>query len=1222
MAGVLAISCNGSSEQKSVNYETLKVNFKTPPADIRTGVYWYWMNDNISVEGVEKDLEAMKAAGITKAFIGNIGGETRFPVGKVRIFTEQWWEVIHAALKKATELDIEIGMFNCPGWSQSGGPWIKTNQAMRYLNFVDTVIEGGSRFIGKLTPKDTAFEDVKVVAFPFPAREKTANGKLFVPRFKQGEVTYLSFDKAEKIRSLEIIPYTYFMGNCELQAKVGNEYKIIKKFDIDRSNSMLSVGWDKLAKVVITFPEVEAKDFRIIFNNTYRFDADFGIVLSGAERIERYPEKSLAKMFQTPLPHWDSYMWDRETTNESLSNPIDSVIDISDKLSADGTLIWDVPLCASGVWMVMRTGMSPTGTVNAPATPEGRGLEVDKMNKNHVAYHFDNFIGEVLRRIPAKDRKSLKYVIQDSYEMGGQNITDGFLGEFKKRYGYDMTPFLPVLQGYSVGSPDKSDRFLWDLRRLIADKISYDFVGGFAEVSHKNNLKVWLENYGHWGFPGEFLQYGGQSDGISGEFWAEQGNDRYEPRVAASCGHIYNKNIVSCESFTSGNVGYKLAPENLKSLLDWSISEGINEHILHVYIHQPYDNETPGIDAWFATEFNRHNTWFSQLDLFTDYIHRANYMMRQGLNVADVAYFIGEDAPKMAGIRLPKLPRGYNYDYINAEVILHDMKVRDGKFVLPHGTEYKVLVLPPQTTMRPELLRKIEQLVAAGGVIVSTQIPNSSPSLENYPDADMEVKSLAEKMWRGAHCGERLTISYEKGKIYHCAGLEDVFAELNIKPDFIANGVSDVELSSDIFGEKIVRKQSPVVYTHRRDGDREIYFVANQTDSVIFVDAQFRVSGKQPELWSATDGSVRPLPSYSEKDSITTVPLRLDKLEGYFIVFVPAGADAGLPAGTDANVGAGMGLPVGADANVGADAGVSVGTNASADASVGAGAGLSAGVSAGADVSADAGLSTGASTGVGVAKNFPASVKTIDISTDWTVSFQTDSIYRGVENADFAELKSWAENDNPQIKYYSGTALYKKTVIVPAGTIVGAGATAGATTAATTTTNATNATNAAVATTAATNAVAAIDATNAATVIAATAAATNATNAATNAATTTTTTTAATTTANANANATTAEQSTVYIEFENVCDMAKVKINGKYAGGCWTVPYRVNISGLLKEGENTVEVEVVNKWGNRLIGDAFLPFKQRKVRSYSTNWTPKMPLQASGLIGKVAIVEY
>ncbi|MDR0763304.1 MAG: glycoside hydrolase family 2 [Bacteroidales bacterium] len=1105
IAGFLAISC--SSRQKSVSYETLKANFKTPPADVRTGVYWYWINDNISVEGVEKDLEAMKAAGITKAFIGNIGGETLFPVGKVRIFTEQWWEVVHAALKKAGELDIEIGMFNCPGWSQSGGPWIKTNQTMRYLNFVDTVIDGGRKFVGKLTPKDTVFEDVRVVAFPAHGKNVIVSGKWFVPRFKRDEVVDISVDKAAKMRSLEIIPHTYFKGSCELQAKVGDEYRTVKEFDIDRSNSMLNVGWDKLAKVVITFPEVEAKDFRMIFDNIYWSDADFEFVISGAERIERYPEKSLAKMFQTPLPRWDSYMWDRETEDGSMSNPIDSVIDISDKLSADGTLTWDVP---PGVWMVMRTGMSPTGMMNGPASPEGRGLEVDKMSRKHVEYHFDNFMGEVLRRIPAKDRTSLKYVVQDSYEMGGQNMTDGFLDDFKKRYGYDMTPFLPVLQGYSVGSPDKSDRFLWDLRRLIADKISYDFVGSFAEVSRKNNLEVWLENYGHWGFPGEFLQYGGQSDGIGGEFWAEQGNDRYEPRVAASCGHIYNKNVVSCESFTSGGVGYKLAPKRLKFLLDWSVSEGINEHLLHVYIQQPYDSVIPGIDAWFGTEFNRHNTWFSQLDLFTDYLRRANYMMRQGLNVADVAYFIGEDAPKMTGICQPELPRGYNYDYINAEVILRDMKVRDGKLVLPHGTEYKALVLPPQATVRPELLHKIERLVADGAVVVSTQIPQRSPSLENYPYADREVQDLAAKMWKlscaadasGASAvdvddaavaddasdvaGEGEVVSYYgKGRIYHNTGLEKVFAELNIKPDFVVEGVCDMESASDIFGEKAVIRQSPVIYTHRTDGEREIYFVANQTEKPIDFTAKFRVSGKQPELWNTADGSVRPLPLYSEKEGITAIPLHLDNLEGYFIVFVPAVASE----------------------------------------------------VKGAEVA-------------GVCENFPSPVKIVDISTDWTVAFQTDSVHRGVKSAIFAELNSWSENENPQIKYYSGTATYSKTITVSADIADGS------------------------------------------------------------------------TAVDVQAKNNGKEEHAVYIEFEDVCDMAKVRINGEYAGGCWTPPYRVNISGLLKEGENTVEVEVVNKWGNRLIGDASLPFEQRKVRSYCTNWTPEMPLQTSGLIGRVSVVKY
>ncbi|MDR0680779.1 MAG: glycoside hydrolase family 2 [Dysgonamonadaceae bacterium] len=1066
LAGIMAVSCG--DRQQSVSYNELKTNFQTPPADVRVGVYWYWMNDNISVEGIQKDLEAMKAAGITKAFIGNIGGETQFPQGKVKIFTDQWWEAVHAALKKASELDIEIGMFNCPGWSQSGGPWIKPSQAMRYMAFADTTVAGNQHFSGKLIPAEKDFQDVKVLAFPVNNEPDAVTQTGFVPAYSKAEIA-ISLPKPEKIRTLVILPNSYFFGECELQAKTETGYQTIRKFEVDRSNEMLNVGWDKLAKVQITFPAVETQDFRLIFDNRRHTDAHFSLTLTAAQSIERYPEKSLAKMFQTPLPYWDSYMWEEESADTALSVNPANVIDISDKLAVDGTITWDIP---EGNWVIMRTGMAPTGIMNSPAPPEGKGLEVDKMNKEYVAYHFDRFIGEALRRIPEADRKSLKYVIQDSYEMGGQNMTDSILEEFQKRYGYDPAPYLPALQGFPIGSPDQSDRFLWDLRRLIADKISYDFVGGFAEVSHKHGLKVWLENYGHWGFPGEFLQYGGQSDGIGGEFWAAQGNDRYEPRIAASCGHIYNKNVISAESFTSGGVGYKIAPKDLKFLLDWSMAEGINETLLHVYIQQAYDNEFPGIDAWFGTEFNRCNTWFSQLDLFTAYIRRSNYMLRQGLHVADAAYFIGEDVPKMVGTRQPEIPRGYDFDYINAEVIERDLQVKNGLLTLPHGTSYRVLVLPPQTTMRPALLKKIEKLVAQGAVIVGTQTPDRSPSLENYPNADEEVKKIANKMW-GNTGTENLSpgkkIQYGKGWIFHNTSLEEVFAELNLKPDFLTEGVPDREVSNTIFDKTTVSKLPSVLYNHRTDGDREIYFVANQTENPIEINAAFRVQGKQPELWNATDGSVRLLPGFSEKDGITTVPLKLENLEGYFVVFNTKSKKTDLS---------------------------------------------------------------------NLAANFPAPVKNADISTGWTVAFTEDSIRRGLENVTFAELKSWPENENPQIKYYSGTAVYSKkfdyqiTPKSPEG------------------------------------------------------------------------------------------DSQVFVEFENVADMAKVKINGQYAGGCWTAPYRVNISGLLKEGENTIEVEVVNKWGNRLIGDSFLPFEQRKVRSYCTYWYPDMPLQPSGLIGQVQIVEY
>lgn len=219
------------------------------------------------------------------------------------------------------------------------------------------------------------------------------------------------------------------------------------------------------------------------------------------------------------------------------------------------------------------------------------------MSREHIASHFDAHMGEILRRIPAEDRKTFKVVVQDSYETGGQNFTDGMIEEFKTRYGYDPTPYLPVYNGIVVGSEEASDRFLWDVRRMIADKVAYDYVGGLRDVSHQHGLHTWLENYGHWGFPGEFLMYGGQSDEIGGEFWSEGELGDIENRAASSCGHIYGKTKISAESNTCAGNSYARYPGVIKQRGDRFFAEGINNTLLHVYITQPDDRlpaSTPG----------------------------------------------------------------------------------------------------------------------------------------------------------------------------------------------------------------------------------------------------------------------------------------------------------------------------------------------------------------------------------------------------------------------------------------------------------------------------------------------------------------------------------------------------------------------------------------------------------------------------------------------------
>ena len=1058
---ILLAGCQTAGDS---DFSAVDRDFVSPPETVQTAVYWHWINGNISKEGIVKDLHAMKQAGINRAFITDIGvPETQCPMGDAELFSEKWWEMVHTALKTATELNVEIGFFISPGWSQAGGPWNKPGQSMRYLASSEIRVKGPQKLVQKLDQPTGDFQDVKVIAWPVPNDYEnnllTSAQIRILPRqpgvnlidttsvlklnTQENTIVDITLTQVSTARCLTIYPAKHrILAQCELQVKDADDYHTLSKFEINRTNPGIGVGFEPYAPIVVSFPETEAKQFRIVFSKA-RPDAGIErIVLSSTPMVEQYAEKTYAKMFQTPLPYWHNYMWTQQPdiNDKSLIPSPDQVKDLSAGLSADGTLTWDVP---EGEWIIMRTGMAPTGSMNGPASPLGTGLEVDKLSKEHLAAHFDAYLGEIIRRIPAEDRKTWKVIVQDSYETGGQNITDGFLTEFQERYGYDPVPFLPVYKGHVIGSPDLSDRFLWDMRRLVADKVSYDYVGALREIGHKYGMTTWLENYGHWGFPGEFLQYGGQSDEVAGEFWSEGNLGDIENRAAASCAHTYGKTKVWSESYTSAGNSYGRYPATLKRRGDWSYTEGVNATLLHVYIHQAYEDRIPGIDAWWGVEFNRHNSWYPHLDLFTDYLKRANYMLQQGLDVSDVAYFIGEDAPKMTGIRDPEIPKGYSYDYMNAEVILRDLSVKDGRLVLPHGTSYRILVLPPLETMRPEVLQKIEQLVADGATIMGPP-PGRSPSLENYPAADHEVQTLAAKMWGDTSAKQR---AYGKGTILTGMSMGEAFALLKVVPDCV-------------FAEN-----DPTLYTHRRLGDNDIYFITNQSDKTIRIQPAFRVKGKQPELWDALTGTVRNLPAFTQTGEITSVPLQLEPNESAFVIFRKAGKP-------------------------------------------------------------------GAS---GWEGNYPTPETAVSLDQPWEVTFESDQIKRGpAQPVIFEKLMDWTQYSDESIRYYSGTAVYKTSFIFD-GKL---------------------------------------------------------------------------------------SEKDFFLDLGEVNCMAKVKLNGNYAGGVWTPPYRLNVTQWLKEGNNMLEVEVVNTWVNRLIGDQNLPEGNRPTWAWPLNNTCKAdsPLQSSGLLGPVELV--
>jgi hypothetical protein len=722
----------------SFSQSAMREGFAHPPDSTKIAVYWYWISGNFSKEGVVKDLEAMKKAGIGRVFIGNVA-DGSIKTGKVKLFSDEWWEIMHTALKTATRLKIEVGIFHSPGWSGTGGPWVTANQSMRYLTASETIVHGPTVWNGPLNSPADTFQDVKVLAYPMPlaynmtlaslhphisvspvvkGADALIDGNLSTEMLlpdqnKDSFVITVTTAAWINIRSLIIKPG---LRRMNFDGVIEADGKKVAEFNMDRSNDELNTGFDPYGTFTVALPSATARSFKVIFRHWTRGSGIRELNLTTATVVGNFVEKTLGKMFPSPQPAWSDYQWPappKVIETDLLINP-SQVRDISSSLDKNGVLRWSVP---SGDWVILRTGMTPTGVKNAPAPPEGTGLQGDKMSRKHVAANFDAFLGEIMRRVPAADRESFKIVVQDSYEVGGQNWTDNMIDSFKVRFGYDPTPYIPVMMGKVVGNPDISDRFLWDLRRFVADQLAYEYVGGLTQISHKNGLKTWLENYGHWGFPGEFLQYGGQSDEVAGEFWAEGGLGDIENRAAASAAHIYGQNKVWSESFTAAGLVHARYPAMLKARADRFFTEGVNGSLLHVYIAQP-DDRVPGVNAWFGTEFNRHNTWFSQLDVFTTYLKRCNYMLQQGRYVADVAYFIGEDAPKMTGVRDPEIPQGYSYDYINAEVIEKRLTVKDGRWTLPDGLSYKVLVLPKMTTMRVAVLKRLTELVAQGGILL------------------------------------------------------------------------------------------------------------------------------------------------------------------------------------------------------------------------------------------------------------------------------------------------------------------------------------------------------------------------------------------------------------------------------------------------------------------------------------------------------------------------
>ncbi len=353
-----------------------------------------------------------------------------------------------------------------------------------------------------------------------------------------------------------------------------------------------------------------------------------------------------------------------------------------------------------------------------------------------------------------------------------------------------------------------------------------------------------------------------------------------------------------------------------------------------------------------------------------DYLSRCCYLLQQGLFVADVAYYYGDQAPNFWPLfaNVPEKPllnglgQGYDYDVVNSDVILNRMLFKDGRIVLPDGMSYSVLVLPDQEDMQLEVLQKLEELVSAGATIIGPK-PSDVPGMRDNESRRKELLALADKMWGPINGTTINQNSYGKGKVVWGYTAREWLHKEGITQDFYC---------------QTKEHEADLDYIHRQIENSDIYFIRNKSMQPVSTDCFFRVEESKPQFWDPTDGSIKPEFNYTAEDEGTMVQLNLAPGGSVFVIF-------GVENGNE-----------------------------------------SAAFQCWQNGEYELVNKKGRTKKVKI-NDIP---DPIQISGEWMVTF--DTIWGAPAEVNLPKLISWTEHDDEGVKYYSGAGFYTKSIEIPA----------------------------------------------------------------------------------------------------------------------------------------------------------------------------------------------
>jgi hypothetical protein len=536
------------------------------------------------------------------------------------------------------------------------------------------------------------------------------------------------------------------------------------------------------------------------------------IVVEGPARIDR----------DLPQPRVE-FNWYRDIA--VLACPVengvwrrDKTVDLTSK-TRDGRLQWDAP---EGRWTILRlgytmtdgkTGFGITSRTKCSSHAQSEGWEVDPWSAEAMDRHFAATAGKLIEDSGPLTGKTFIQVHIDSWETMQPSWTHTFLEEFKTRRGYDARPFLPALVEKTVDDAQTTARFQWDYQRTAADLFANNYFGRLAKLARPHGLGQDSESGGPFFFHSiDALECEGINEAPMGEFWKRT----WEPdgaafvspesmgfdtiRQAASAAHIYGRTYTQAEAFTSFSEDWIDDPWCLKDIGDSAFCNGVTRMVMHGFLTQTRLDVVPG-NQWVhvGTHINPDVTWWNMSHAWLAYLKRCQYMLRQGRFVADLAYFYGENVPKFVrskGMITPPVPPGHDFDAINAEVLLTRAAIRDRRLILPDGMSYRYLVLPHEKDWKatPAVLGKIAELVDNGLTVIGPPPVPQAPGLTNYPQCDREIERLIKKLWgdKPAGAGER---TVGQGRVTWGKTPAQVIAADRLPPDVEFRPLEGTELN-------------------------------------------------------------------------------------------------------------------------------------------------------------------------------------------------------------------------------------------------------------------------------------------------------------------------------------------------------------------------------------------------------------------------------------------